>query len=236
MPTRRLLAPVVVTAAVAGGGFAGALLGVPGLAEAQEETTTTTTDDNPERRPFAGRRGPGPGLEAAAEALGIELDALHDALRDGQTIAEVAAEQGVEVDTVIDAMVAAIVENTDRPEEEVRERVTRLVNDGRPEGGRGGGGPGEHGPGGVRGRGPGFDAAAEALGIEVDALHQALRDGQTIAEVAAEQGVDLDTVIDAMVAEARERITEFVNEGPQRRAANAAGADEVEASTDASAF
>ena len=88
-------------------------------------------------------------------------------------------------------------------------------------------------------RGHGLGTAAEAIGIEVSDLAAALRDGQTIADVAADNGVDAQVVIDAMVAsavehidqaeadgridadrsaelqaEASERISSFVNEGP----------------------
>ena len=45
---------------------------------------------------------------------------------------------------------------------------------------------------------------------------QELKGGKTIAQVAQEQGVDVDTVIDAMVAPAKARITKFVNEGRPR--------------------
>ena len=91
--------------------------------------------------PF-GRFGPagrGVGLEAAAEAIGIEEDALRDALRDGQTIAEVAEANGVDVQVVIDAMVAAAQERIDEAIADVdermadlTERITELVNEGFP--------------------------------------------------------------------------------------------------------
>ena len=222
MPSRRLLAPVAVAAAIAGGGVTGALLGVPAISGAQESTTPDTTPDTTDEVPAPEgvvRHG-GPGLDAAAAALGMELDALIEALRSGQTIAEIATAQGVDVNTVIDAMVADVLErNPDADEAQVRERITQFVN----EGGKLGG-PGHHGPR-LGFRGPGLDAAAEALGMERDALVEALRGGQTIAEVAAAQGVDVNVVIDAMVAEARERIETFVNEGPQRRATAEGDAD-----------
>ena len=77
-------------------------------------------------------------------------------------------------------------------------------------GGPGGHGRGGHGPGG---RGPGIEVVATALGITTDELHTALEGGQTIAQVAADQGVDVQTVIDAMVAEAQTRIAERVTAG-----------------------
>ena len=53
--------------------------------------------------------------------------------------------------------------------------------------------------------------------MEPSALAQELKDGKTIAQVAQEKGVDVNTVIDAMVAPVKERITKFVNEGGPRR-------------------
>src|SRR6185295_15246663 len=49
--------------------------------------------------------------------------------------------------------------------------------------------------------GPGLDAAASALGVSTDELRQSLDGGSTIAEVAQSKGVDVQTVIDAMVAD-----------------------------------
>src|SRR5215218_8352239 len=67
---------------------------------------------------------------------------------------------------------------------------------------------------GVRMHGPGLelDAAAKALNLSADDLREKLSDGTTtIADVAKQQGVDLNTVIDAMVAADRERIEDMVN-------------------------
>lgn len=67
---------------------------------------------------------------------------------------------------------------------------------------------------GRRGRGGcKLDTAAEVIGIDVEALRSALDEGQTIAEVAADNGVSADAVIDAMVEAAEERLSEKVEEG-----------------------
>ena len=77
-----------------------------------------------------------------------------------------------------------------------------------------------------------LDAAAQALGMDRSALVQELKDGKTIAQVAEEKGVDVDTVIDAMVAPVKERITKFVNEGrPERGGAPARAAWRAEFAT-----
>jgi len=72
------------------------------------------------------------------------------------------------------------------------------------------GGPGFGGIGGVGGLGglgglagplqDGLDAAAKAIGITSDQLKTELESGKTIADVATEKGVDVQTVIDAIVA------------------------------------
>jgi hypothetical protein len=57
-----------------------------------------------------------------------------------------------------------------------------------------------------------LDAGAKALNLSVDDLLAKLRDGKTtIADVAKEQNVDVQTVIDAMTAAAKSDITDMVN-------------------------
>ena len=68
-----------------------------------------------------------------------------------------------------------------------------------------------------RGRGlrihAGLDVAAATIGISEANLVEALRDGQTIAEVAEAGGVTAQAVIDALVAEINRRVDEAVAEG-----------------------
>jgi len=78
-------------------------------------------------------------------------------------------------------------------------------------GGPGMGGEGKGGPGMGRGRGAGLEAAATALGITADELRTELQGGKSIADVATAKGVNVQTVIDALVAEAKTRITDMVN-------------------------
>lgn len=67
--------------------------------------------------------------------------------------------------------------------------------------------------GGGRGGGPDLDTAATALGVTEAELRDALDDGTSIADVAEQRGVDVQEVIDALVAEASTRIDEKVAEG-----------------------
>ena len=56
-------------------------------------------------------------------------------------------------------------------------------------------------------------AAADAIGISEDDLRTALEGGQSIAQVAAANDVDAQTVIDAMVAEANAHLDAAVADG-----------------------
>jgi hypothetical protein len=89
----------------------------------------------------------------------------------------------------------------------------------------------DHGPG--RHHGPNLDVAASAIGIDVDALRDALRDGSTLAQVAEAHGVDPQTVIDALVADVQSHLAEQVASGELTQAeADQRLADATERITD----
>lgn len=73
--------------------------------------------------------------------------------------------------------------------------------------------------GAFRGHRPGIDrgarleTVADVIGIEVDALTDALRDGQTIAEVADANGSSAQAVIDALIAEMNSKVDQAVEDG-----------------------
>jgi hypothetical protein len=91
--------------------------------------------------------------------------------------------------------------------------VQTLVNN-MPRGGRG-----DHGDRGGRGeRGKHLEAAATALGMTADELRAELQAGTTIAQVAADQGVDVQDVIDALVAGAKAHLDEEVASGEHTQA------------------
>jgi hypothetical protein len=183
---------LTIVASVAGGLVAGALLGVPGLSGASSGPAVPAVVQH--GGPGAGARagGPSAALDAAAEALGMTTDELRQRLSDGTTsIADVAREKNVDVNAVIDAIAA-----------DQRARIEDFVNNPlriRDHGGK----RGFHLGGSEK-----FEAVANALGMTTDELRDALRDGKTIADVAREKNVDVQTVIDAMVGAATSAIDE----------------------------
>ncbi len=73
---------------------------------------------------------------------------------------------------------------------------------------------GRHGGGrGVGMRGEGLTAVAEALGVTEAELQTALQGGQTLAEIAAAEGVEVQTVIDTLVSAAGAHLAEHVAAG-----------------------
>lgn len=74
-------------------------------------------------------------------------------------------------------------------------------------------GKGRH-QGGGSGRDAGLDLAADTLGMTSVELREELGSGEsTLADIAEAQGVDVDTLIEGLVAQATEEITERVADG-----------------------
>lgn len=72
---------------------------------------------------------------------------------------------------------------------------------------------GEDAPRPRRGRRGGLEAAAEVLGVDAEELHTQLHEGATLADVATANGVEIDAVIEAIVADAEERLAQAVADG-----------------------
>ncbi|MGY1824233.1 hypothetical protein [Geodermatophilus sp. SYSU D00079] len=129
----------------------------------------------------------------ALSGLAVAVPALADT--DGTGAASSSA-----VDRVRDAL-SGLVSDGSLSEEQADEVASTL-------GEAGLGGRGDHG-----GR-PGLAAAATALGTTEEELRTALAaDGATLATVAADRGVDRDTLVTALTEAARERIATAVEDG-----------------------
>ncbi|MEM9463719.1 MAG: hypothetical protein AAGA90_00005 [Actinomycetota bacterium] len=86
---------------------------------------------------------------------------------------------------------------------------------------------GERGHRGGPGRG-GFGNIAEALGLDGSEIREALQNGDSIADIAEAQGVDLDSIVDALVASAEERLDAAVEAGRIDEAQAAAMLEQAE--------
>lgn len=173
------LRAAVAAAAIAGAGLAGFGFSAAFAQTDTGEDATTTTEAPADA---AGQppadcegRGGGPGLEAMADAIGIDVEALHTALEDGQTPAEVAEANGVSRADLVDAIVADITSHIEQGVEDghltqaeadehladVEANAEAIADGERPE--MGPGGPGRGGPP------PGEEAPADATDSSTDA-------------------------------------------------------------------
>ena len=75
------------------------------------------------------------------------------------------------------------------------------------------GGRGHHGPGFHHRGGHGLDDAAKYLGLTEAALRTQLESGKTLAQVAKDRDKSVDGLVDALVADKRERIQQDVKDG-----------------------
>lgn len=159
----------------------------------------------------AGGLGRGMGLTTIATALKMTEADLQSALQLGKTVAALATEKGVALQSVVDALVAEqktrlaqAVTNGRLTQAEADAKLaelqsqlpTRLSTVFTPRmGGPGRGMPGGFGPGGSPA------TIATALGVTESDLMTAMQAGKSVADVATEKGVDLNTVITAIVTE-----------------------------------
>ncbi|MFM8530692.1 MAG: hypothetical protein ACKOD2_13665 [Ilumatobacteraceae bacterium] len=240
MKTKKM-AVIGVTAGLLAGAGAGLLLNLPGGASASGSVVAVdgTSDDS------TNSDAPATSIDGSAdgEMGGQHHGGRHGSpeqrearLRELlQTLVDDGTLEASDIDAIVTAMQTEPAdEPTDgTPADRMRSHLQSLVDDGtltsaqvdaviaaleaaRPGDGPGHGGPGHGGPGhGGRFGGEILDTAATAIGITADELKTALQGGQTIAQVAAANGVDVQDVIDALVAEAtaniEQRITDMVN-------------------------
>jgi len=157
----------------------------------------------------------------AATAIGIKEADLITALNSGRTLADVAKANNVDVQVVIDALVkdkqdelAAEVKagtltqaQADAEAATITQRATDQVN-----GTFQGGGPG-HGGGGRQEAVTDTSVVADAIGITEANLIAALNSGQTPADVAKANNVDVQVVIDALVKDGEQELADQVTAG-----------------------
>jgi hypothetical protein len=174
-------------------------------------------------------------LSIAAEKLGMTTDDLIAELQAGKSIADVAQEKNVSVDTIVEAVVTSrsdrmsqmvtsgqmTQEQADAMLAQMKTHLTEQINtQGMPQG-RGGffGGPGggHEGMGGMMGgRGDGnplMVVAADKLGVTPQELFTELQAGKSIADVAKEKNVALDTIVEAALAPRTDRLNKLVADG-----------------------
>jgi polyhydroxyalkanoate synthesis regulator phasin len=180
-----------LTAGLLGGGAAGLLLGVPALTSAAGDGVAVVAQQDD-------------GTDTTTDdTTDSTTDDTTDATDDGagdETTAN--GERGERIRAALQDLVDDGTITTEQADAVATHLAEQLAD----HGGRGPGG--RHGHGAFDG-----EVVADLLGITPEALRDALRDGSSIAELAEANGVEIQTVIDALVAEAREHVELAVTNG-----------------------
>ena len=169
-----------------------------------------------------GSRMGGQGSQAVAEELGLTSEELCERLQAGETLADIAEAAGVPLATLKAAAdaarQAAVVERIEQAVAD--EHLTREQADWMLQGIELGYGL-SHGfrgmplaPMMLRGFGSssGLEAAADALGMTVDELTLQMWGGRTLADLAEREGVELETVQNAIEAARQEAMREAIQQ------------------------
>lgn len=147
----------------------------------------------------------GGGLVAiVADLTGLDVADVAERRSSGESFAAIAESEGVDTADVKDAAVAEFEASLD-------ERLAST--DQRPVGGRGGRDGMMGGPRGMMGGESPESVLAELSGLDISEIRDLRADGQTLAEIAASEGVDIDEVIDTVIASAEENLQSAVDDG-----------------------
>jgi len=170
-------------------------------------------------------------LVAAGTIDASDVDAIVTALSTKPTTPPAADTTGARPDkaTMLKARLQTLVDGGTLTSSQL-DAVVAALEAARPMGGHGGPGHDGQNHGGDRGekRQEMLAAAADAIGITADELKTAIEGGQTIAQIAEANGKSVQSVIDALVAQATtdltQRITDMVNGVKPAAPTEAAGA------------
>jgi hypothetical protein len=165
------------------------------------------------------------GLHQIFEASGLDRAAFVQGLRDGKSINQILQENGLDPATIQSQALALLQQHLDsavadgkltqEQADNIAARSAQGLADMMDRAPVAAGGHAVKGFGGG-----GISTAAATIGIEVQELVDAVRAGQTIADVATANGVAPQSVIDALLAEINTRIDQAAADGkiPAERA------------------
>lgn len=162
-------------------------------------------------------------FETIANMIGIDVRSLLAELKAGSSIADVAEANGVDSQTIIEALVVEAQAGIDEKAAQggisaeeaaewsakLEERFTYYVNESAAAFEKDGNGEHEKREDGMRE----FETIANLIGIDLRALLAELKAGSSIADVAEANGVDPQTIINALVADAQADIDAAAAEG-----------------------
>lgn len=170
--------------------------------------------------PMMGGARIGPLDDKVASLLGMSVADLRTARQSGKSLAEIAADKGISRDTLVsgmlqlhqDAVAARVADGTltqaqaDQVLANMKTRIEAMV-DGK------GFAPGRGPQKGGLGIGPLHDQVASLLGMSLTDLQTARQSGKSLAEIAADKGINRDTLVAGMLKAHQEALAARVADG-----------------------
>ena len=209
--------------------------GTESTASTDSTAGDSSSDDNTERNRQRGRRAhrmmhraQGHLTEVLTETLGLSGSEIRESLADGKSLADIAADQGVALEDLKAAILDSAQERLDQAvldgkiDQERADVVSARMAEGIDEhlnrtfdGERRGPFGHRHGANGhgMNDRGENAAELAEFLGLTTEEIREAREDGQTMAEIAAEQGISEEALVDFLVGQVQERLDGAVESG-----------------------
>ncbi|CAM3434106.1 hypothetical protein PALU110988_22585 [Paenibacillus lupini] len=155
--------------------------------------------------------------EIAASKLGLDQSALEQAVKDGESLADIAKEKGIELQPLIVELTQEIIEAinlkrgseefTSEEQENVKKKAsmeaerifTMPLNKEQDK---------QDGSGGMN-----IQAAFELIGIDKAEFAKEVQAGKTFADIAKDHGVSRQQLIDALMSDVNDKITEVQANG-----------------------
>jgi uncharacterized protein YidB (DUF937 family) len=155
--------------------------------------------------------------DMAASKLGLDQTALEQAMKDGKSLADIAKEKGIELQPLIDELTQEIIEAinlkhgseefTSEEQENVKKKAsmeaerifTMPLNKEQDK---------QDGSGGMN-----IQAAFELIGIDKAEFVKEVQAGKTFADIAKDHGISRQQLIDALMSDVNDKITEVQANG-----------------------
>jgi len=135
--------------------------------------------------------------------LKLDKDTYKEKLESGMTLAQIAEEQGVSRESLKSAMTESYNKKLDEQKQKFADNLDSLI-DSKPQANK---------HGGFIAGGKGLTAIADVLGITEDEFMKQLKAGKTLADLAADKGVDVQKLIDAQKAAIESGLKDAVQAG-----------------------
>jgi hypothetical protein len=152
------------------------------------------------------KQGRGIVSQEVLDLLKLDQAAFKEKIKAGATLAEIAAGQGVSRDSLKKALTDSFNKKLEAKKQDFTDHLDKMIDSDLQAGKHAGWGKGFRVP-------LDFSAVAQLLGLTADQVKEQLNAGKSLADLAANKGVDVQKLIDAQKAAVTSSINQAVKDG-----------------------